>query len=64
MAGVIGKKYNLSGDEALAFVNSMWLAQRDFTYIRPSIAKLGCPQNAKQKDAVRDYLNSTIPCNY
>lgn len=56
MAGIIGKKYNLSAEEALAFVQSGWSAQRDFAFIRQSIAKLGCPQNTKQKDAVKDYL--------
>lgn len=46
---VYGKLNNLSGKEAIKHINQEWHNQRDMSYIRPNIIKLGSPQTAIQK---------------
>jgi predicted NAD-dependent protein-ADP-ribosyltransferase YbiA (DUF1768 family) len=53
---VYGKLNNFSGKDAIKHINQEWHKQRDMSYIRPNIIKLGSPQTAIQKKMVNLYL--------
>lgn len=56
-AAVYGKINQLSGKQALKHINKEWHNQRNMSYIRPRIIKLGSPQTACQKQIVKKYLD-------
>lgn len=55
-AAIYGKINNLNGKQALKHINKEWHSQRDMSYIRPNIIKLGSPQTSVQKNIVKQYL--------
>lgn len=56
-ACVYGQKHQLSSKETLNYVQKSWREQREMSYLRPIIRKLGSPQTRRQKEAVYEYLS-------
>ena len=56
-ACIIGRKQNLSSEDALNLINNEWMTQRDMSYLSPKIIKLGSPQTRVQKNIVRKFLS-------
>ena len=46
-SALYGKLNNLTGKEAIDYVNKEWHNQRDLEKLRPAVRKLGSPQNQK-----------------
>ena len=59
-SALYGKRNNLSGDDALKYVNDEWHKQRDLTKIRVKFIKLGSPQTINQKNIVKKYLDEKL----
>lgn len=55
-AAVYGKINKLSGKDAMKHINKKWHSQRDMSFIRKKIIKLGSPQTAVQKRTVTKFL--------
>ena len=56
-SAVYGRINKLTGKQALNHINKEWHSQRNMSYIRPNIIKLGSPQTAVQKSIVKSYLD-------
>ena len=56
-AALYGKINKLTGKQALKHINKQWHLQRNMSYIRPNIIKLGSPQTTVQKSIVKSYLD-------
>ena len=57
-AALYAKKYKMTYREVVRHINKEWRRQRDMTYIRPIIQKLGSPQSQSQKLMLKAFIET------